>query len=468
MSEIPAEAPAVQSAAHGVRAPGFSAKIAAVFATNTTTLVLGILSSLLIAKLLSVPDRGIVTAVVMIPGLLGAFALFGLPNAVNYFAGRGSSVAGLIRASLLFTVVLSVVLVTAVWFALPVIEKQILHAIPPQYDYLARVALLTLPASMIVAFGGSLMYGRQQVRIYNITLVFQAVTSLLGAAVLVGFLHFGIPGAVATNIFINAASSVLVLFGLFHLHRNDKRGEPPRLRSLMSYGARLYPASLTGYLNYRADNIILQALSVTGLAAQDNLSLYTFAVTMAEVVFLVPSSVASMFLPRVAGSSHEDAAAALGGVARLTLLVSVCIAIALIPVALIGVHLVLPNYVESLPPFLAILPGVVSLSLAKVMTSYIGGRGRPGPASIGATLALLVNVPMNLILIPRIGIVGASLSSVASYTALAAMMVIVASRMSGQSPRALCVPRRSDAAVLVRGVRRMAGRATARVRVRFA
>jgi O-antigen/teichoic acid export membrane protein len=104
----------------------------------------------------------------------------------------------------------------------------------------------------------------------------------------------------------------------------------------------------------------------------------------------------------------------------------------------------------------------VSLSVAKVMTSYLGGRGRPGPISVGASISLAVNVVSNFLLIPPLGIVGASLSSVVSYTALAVMMVFAASRVSGQSIVALCVPRPAEFKILVAAASRIAGQVAAR------
>ncbi len=113
---------------------------------------------------------------------------------------------------------------------------------------------------------------------------------------------------------------------------------------------------------------------------------------------------------------------------------------ALIPVAFIGIHLVLPHFVDCLPAFVALLPGMITLSIGKVMTSYISGRGRPGLVAFGTTFSLVFNIGLNFALIPRFGIVGASLASVFSYTLQAAVAVFFASRLSGHSPLELFVP----------------------------
>ena len=99
-----------------------------------------------------------------------------------------------------------------------------------------------------------------------------------------------------------------------------------------------------------------------------------------------------------------------------------------------------------------------------IVQSYIAGRGRPGPVSAGATVALLTNVVANLILIPQFGIVGAAMASLISYSALALMMVVVACRLSHLSPLTIVVPRKGE----VRLLWSAAGRAVSSVRARLA
>ena len=145
----------------------------------------------------------------------------------------------------------------------------------------------------------------------------------------------------------------------------------------------------------------------------------------------------TIFLPTVAGSTPQQADAKLGRVSRLTVLVTVACSLLLIPVAWTGIHLVLPAYSDCLPAFLVLLPAVVSLSLAKVLTSYVAGRGRPGPISVAGISTLILNLAANLTLIPILGIVGASLSSLISYTAMAVIMLIETKMTRGTRMRGL-------------------------------
>lgn len=431
----------------------FARRVSSVFATQVIQFGLAFATSILLRRILEQNDLGTFVVASTLPGMLSTLGMFGLPTAVNYFAGKGHSVASLMRAAFLFTAVLSLALISIVWLALPSLESSFLSALSG-HDVLARVMLMSLPLSVLTSFGGSILYGRQEVRVYNLVLMAQAAGSLLCAVVLVGLLHLGLSGAITGSVLVTTLTALAVMETVRRLKQRDQGGASVRTRSLASYGFRIYPASLSGYFNYRADIYLIQALLLSPAKA---LAQYSTAVTMAELVFYVPNSIGTIFLPRVAGATAEDANRMLGRVARLSTLITVCLALALIPTAVIGIHLVLPLYADCLPAFLVLLPAVVSLSLAKIMTSYISGRGRAGLVSIAITVALVLNVILNLILIPRFGIVGASLSSVASYTVHAAITLLMASRMSGQRPLSLFVPGRAEVVLFVTGLGRLRG-----------
>ena len=434
----------------------FAGRVAGVMSTQVVLFGIAFLSSFLLSALLGPTLKGELVAVVTVPGMIVAIGMFGLPNAINYFAGRGHSLAGLIRLSYAFAAAFSVGLFALVWLSLPFLERTLFHAAP---DTLLRVILFTLPLSILSAFGVSILYGRQKVRSWNLIQLVMAVVSLGLVIVLVGVFWLKVEGAVAGTIVINVVTVALILITVHRLQRASSAGPAASPKAVAAYGARVYAASITGYFHYRADTYLIQALIVSVVTARKMLGLYSVAVTMAELVFYVPDSVGAIFLPRVAGATAEDANRMLGRVGRLTTLLTFSVALALIPVAIIGIRVVLHAYVDCLPAFLVLLPGAVSFSVVKVMVSYLAGRDRPGLISLGSILALIVDVTLNLVLIPIYGIVGAALASLVSYTFQAVVAVAFASRLSGQSPLSLFVPGREEVVLLVTTLWRLWGSA---------
>ena len=103
---------------------------------------------------------------------------------------------------------------------------------------------------------------------------------------------------------------------------------------------------------------------------------------------------------------------------------------------------------------------MIALGVAKVLSSYVSGVGLPLPVAAAAVLALVVNVAANVVLIPALGIIGASLASVFSYTVNMGFLLVVASRLTGRPPTAFLAPTRSEVArlgIIAKMVRRRLG-----------
>jgi Na+-driven multidrug efflux pump len=62
-----------------------------------------------------------------------------------------------------------------------------------------------------------------------------------------------------------------------------------------------------------------------------------------------------------------------------------------------------------------LLPGIFFFSISKILAQDLVGRGFPQYASVAATISLVAIIILDLLLIPRFGINGASLASTISY-----------------------------------------------------
>jgi O-antigen/teichoic acid export membrane protein len=182
------------------------------------------------------------------------------------------------------------------------------------------------------------------------------------------------------------------------------------------------------------------------------IGLYTFAVSLAELAFMVPDSVSTVFYPRVAGMERRDADALAPQVSRFTILVTILAIVALIPAGWIAANYIVPAYVASMAPFLVILPGIAALSISKVLASYITGLGMPLAVARASGANLVINVAANIALIPAFGIVGAALASLVSYVAHAAMLVMIAARLGRRRPIEYVLPTSAEVRRLTAGV----------------
>jgi O-antigen/teichoic acid export membrane protein len=219
--------------------------------------------------------------------------------------------------------------------------------------------------------------------------------------------------------------------------------DPQRVtyRELFRYGLPLYPGNLTQYFSARVDVYLLAWLLPNPAAP---LGFYSMAVTMAQTVFFFPTAVSTIFFPYVVEASREDSGRHVAMVSRVTLIVTASFALALAPVATVMIHVILPAFDDALPAFYILLPAIVSLSLVKVLSSYLAGLAMTGWLSSVNVASLGLNVVANLILIPPLGIIGAALASLISYSASAVALSVRASRLSQGSVSDFWVPRFAD------------------------
>jgi O-antigen/teichoic acid export membrane protein len=438
-------------------APSFSSLVARVYATRLLQFACTVAVAFLLARLLGPEGRGVYSLLLLLPSTLFAVGQLGLPSALTYFAGAGRSLRSLVVATIGLGATLAGLLLITALVALPSLQPMLFSAAPLQ---LLQVATLALPIQLAASFFGSILWGRQLVRPYSRVLAVQSVGWLLAVAGLVGIGGLGVQGALAAYLLVTGggAAAVVALVLRERAREQSRAGdseaarEPVAVRSLLGYGLRLYPAGLTTFLSYRADLFLLSALRGDAAA----IGLYALAVSFAEISFQVPDSVATVLYPRVAGAERADADRMAPSMARFTLLVTVIAALGLIPLAWLAIRIVLPAFEGSLLPFLILLPGTVALGLSKVLSGYISGLGRPEPVSAIAATALAVNLLVNVILIPPLGIAGAALASMTSYALHAVLTIGLASRLSGAPYRAFISPGRAE-------MRRLVGRLSALV-----
>jgi O-antigen/teichoic acid export membrane protein len=92
------------------------------------------------------------------------------------------------------------------------------------------------------------------------------------------------------------------------------------------------------------------------------------------------------------------------------------------------------------------LPQAGLLALGQVLPA----AGRPGAASVGEFVSLVITVPGLILLLPALGAMGAALISVVAYTTTFAILLAVTTRHFGHRWVDYLLPRRADLAMLIR------------------
>jgi O-antigen/teichoic acid export membrane protein len=215
-----------------------------------------------------------------------------------------------------------------------------------------------------------------------------------------------------------------------------------QLARAVRFGGQTYLPAILQLLNYRADLFILAAV-----ASRATVGHYSVALIVTELGMLAPRALAAVVLPRVArldaeASEVERTMVELKSV-RHTILLMVPTAVVL-AVGVLAIPLVFgPGFSESVTPGLILIPGVLAVGAAGVLSAVIVGRGYPRYTLYSALAITPATLALYAFLISRLEATGAALASTASYlgsTAISLILFAAATKL----PLTELAPRRDD------------------------
>jgi O-antigen/teichoic acid export membrane protein len=185
---------------------------------------------------------------------------------------------------------------------------------------------------------------------------------------------------------------------------------------------------------------------------------------LAETLWYVPNALGTVMFSRAVDPKADPSRIA-SVLTRTTLAVALATAI---PAFVFGPRLVRfvygSQFTDAGVALRLILPGIVAYSVVAILSRYITGRGRPGTGTLILVGGLVINIAINIVLIPIYGISGAAAASSISYIATALMTLVVFRRLSGRGWGETLVIRRSDMIALLGALRAGAARLRGRRR----
>jgi O-antigen/teichoic acid export membrane protein len=221
------------------------------------------------------------------------------------------------------------------------------------------------------------------------------------------------------------------------------------VRSALHTGIRLQAASIALWLNLKVDLLLVGLLATTHDAG-----LYSLSANLADIVFVGVSTIALAALETQTRVDAKTAAAYTVDFIRQNLGVATVLGLAAAALSLPFIVIVYGSaWRASVLPFALLMPAVVALAVEGPARDLLIRIAPPLAISAASAAGLALNAGLNFLLIPRIGIAGASIASVVSYWMAGGLMLYLLSRY-GDVPmrRALSLPRRGD--VLPRLLRR--------------
>jgi len=371
---------------------------------------------IIVARGFGAEGKGVYSLVIVFIGLSSLVGLAGINFAHVYLlSSRRYDLMSVVRNALFFTLVNSVLIISVAYFVWPLagLERNV------GFKCFPLVAMMIVCLIFNAHISGILL---GQERITRLKLLSLGIPTLTLIAFII-ILRRGFTDKNSIHYLIVALASATIagtLVYLGQLFRLTKRPLCPSFnKQLMkhsaSYGLKNWVGNLLSQLTYRFDYFLVQHFVSTV-----QLGYYSVAVSISELPLFIPRAFSSILLPKFARYEKLLADTTAATAIRYILSLALFLAISL---GILGRFVIQFLYgAQFLPafiPLLILLFGTLAMSIVGVIFNFFAGRGHPEIPSYILGGGFLLNTGLDFALIPRLSIIGASLSSMVTYVSIA-------------------------------------------------
>jgi O-antigen/teichoic acid export membrane protein len=390
------------------------------------------------AQGLGTEGRGIYVLVVLFATMAKMISGLGIDASNVYYASKGRfSINILISNSVIFASIFGSILI--ILLIIDSTTFQLSKSLNLSYSWLF-IIIISIPFLILSEYISGILLGNDRIVEYNLVSITQPVllTIFLISGILINVfsIDYVIYSWSISGIIIGIISLLFVKqFPLSQIRYYVEAGKKTIL-----FGLKSYFANLVQYFNFRFDYLLVNyflSLKMVGI--------YSVSVTMAEILFHLPNAIGTILFSKVSNASIDEANKDTPVICRNVFLVTFILALLLTFTA----HFIFPllfsnRYEESITPFLILLPGTLLLSISKVLANDIAGRGKPIINMYISIFTFIVNIILNILLIPHYGIWGAALSSTITYSLSALIRIAIFLQLSNVSILDIIVFKKND------------------------
>ncbi len=369
---------------------------------HAVTIVTGFFTSILIARGLGTENQGQFSYYVLIFGLIASYGHIGIISATGYFIKRTKfKKEDVVNSNISILLILSVIYAIAVL----IFRNQIFSS------HIYTLFIIWIVYAVTLLFNNffiTIYMADENIYIYN---RYYTLSYIIKGIIIVALYFTNTLNILTISILylaLELMKAILLVKGLklkykFQINTSILKEE-------FKYGIPLYLAGLFIYLNYRVDQIMIK-----DVLGNSELGIYSISVQLAELAFIFPTSISSAFEGRLYSCEEKDRKKISAQIVRITFYATLAICIIGMLMKPLVAVLYGQEYERAGVSMVILLIGIVFASIGKVAPAYFYTKGRPNIHLIVAAIVLAINLLLNFVLIPTIGINGAALASTISY-----------------------------------------------------
>lgn len=418
----------------------FLADLLSVFTSRAAVLLIGLINTIISARYLGPVGNGVIAAVSVYPNLLTTIGALGIQQATTYFVGQEKYNLDKIYGAILG------ILIFATVFCLGTSYIFIRYLTHGSYsNTLIFWAILPIPFSLYTTFSSGIFLGKQKIKEYNQINWIPAAINFAFTFLFIAILSLGVPGSMAGTFLGTFIMAFAVYFMIRKFVEVRPRFEIGIMKGILRLGLVYAATAMIAILNYKADIVLLERYSTPY-----QLGIYSKGAALVELLWQIPTVLSTITFSRSAAAKDPRAfSLKVCGLLRFAGILIIILSVIFYFTAGFVINTMYGKaFADSVSVIRILLPGVMLMTIYKVLYMDIAGKGKPWKSMEAMLPAVAVNIILNYIWIPKYGANGSAMASSVSYSISAIIFLIIYSRTTSISLKTMFTFSKDDKELL--------------------
>ncbi|MEZ9133035.1 oligosaccharide flippase family protein, partial [Vibrio breoganii] len=392
-----------------------SRNITVTIVRQVLTAIVQLLIMLLIAKNYGTTGNGIYAMCVLFPTTLFTLLNSGITSSIVYhLAGKHRSPSLILKDIFLFFMMISL---CGLLIGYGIIKCLAITLFPGVDKNLLLISLTVFPFMLLNQCMLSFFQGLNEFKYFNLLSIIQPIFMLFVITLLIYYQLIDIEYLIISYV-VSIIGTVLCGFFMMFVIRRIICGNADSLvdrNEFFCYGLRSQVSNIITFFNYRSATYIINFFlgpSISGI--------YFIAVQIIEKLWVISNAVCTVLLPRLCSQERiyvYDKVDIISFSSRWIITLTILTGLSAIVVfEYIVLWVIGDEYKQATHVLIMTLPGVALWAGSKIMSAYFLSRDLQRYNIISSFYVFIANTLISIIFIPIIGLYGAALATLCSYS----------------------------------------------------
>lgn len=395
-------------------------------ANNLLQLLVSVFSAYFIARGLGVYGKGELYLITQIYVIFQLSFSFGLGQSILYNIKTGGIPANRIKSFIFCFLFLVLIILSVIYLnGDKIISKTFGLVIGDRETILMLVISLIGVANLL--FGYELMSDPSKIVSTFIISIASNLSYLLSLLYFFYFSHLTVI-SVLTSLLISITLKAFLTFRALNIFRTRFTFfNLSDVKKLFSYGPQFFLNSFFLTMVSRIDTFFLSHYNMV-----EELGIYSVAVTLSELVLVVPSAIGVVLFPFLSGLNQMDQISIVKVSSRINLMIGILFALFFVFMGSYVIDILFGNqFSESYNILICLLPGIVAMTFSITFSNYLSSIGKPLLGTSFYVASTVLNVILNSLFTSYYGLYAVSIIASLSYI-LTTMLFVRYVLLNGQ------------------------------------